>query len=269
MALSHNMRRRSSVAILACVAVSSSALAPPKPTPDRFRKLRSGELDRRTFLLVSVAAAAQCNSPSPASASTWENPFAPADRAGLKSKPLETLRILLQDEADAIQYGGNEGLAPGGAPPASGLLLIPIVQMRQTLAGFEPVLKTFDGTAWGKAKTELSMGNFQTLEFKKVFNAFSDNIYYTSETAEANAYLLGGATPSTSQTYQYLQRNEALKQLGDLRDEIDYQLRQPEEKREVDYAQDLLAAALKAFDGYLKLAPPDQLRTARTALNLE
>ena len=56
---------------------------------------------------------------------------------------------------------------------------------------------------------------------------------------------------------------------SDLRDELDYQLRQPADKREIDYAQDLMTAVLKAFDGYLKLAPPDQLRTARTALNME
>ena len=32
---------------------------------------------------------------------------------------------------------------------------------------------------------------------------YADNIYYASDTAEANVYLLGGATPSTSQTTQY------------------------------------------------------------------
>jgi hypothetical protein len=225
-----------------------------------------GAIDRRSSLLAGAAAIAV---PFRASAVTWENPFAPADRSGLKAKPLEQLRILLQDEADAIQYGGNEGLAPGGAPPATGLLLIPILQMRQQLVALQPNLADFDSSTWNNVKAELSSGNFRTIEFKKVFNAFSDNIYYTSETAEANVYLLGGATPSTSQTMQYLQRNEALKQLADLRDELEYQLRQPADKREVDYAQDLMAAVLKAFDGYLKLAPPNQLKMARTALNLE
>jgi hypothetical protein len=73
---------------------------------------------------------------------------------------LEQLRILLQDEADAIQYGGSEGLAPGGAPPATGILLIPILQMRQRLAALGPVLTRYDGATWTEMMLELSSGNF-------------------------------------------------------------------------------------------------------------
>ena len=225
-------------------------------------------LSRRATLLGG-SSAALCHRPQFAAAATWENPFAQPDRSGLKSKPLEQLRILLQDEADAIQYGGSEGLAPGGAPPATGLLLIPVIQLRETVRALKPTLASFDSSAWSAAQLKLSSGNFRTVEFKRVFNAFSDNIYYTSSTAEANAYLLGGATPSTSQTMQYLQRNEALKQIGDLRDELGYQIGLPAEQRDVEYAQELLESTLKAFDAYLALAPPDQLKTARTALNLD
>ena len=91
---------------------------------------------------------------------------------------------------------------------------------------------------------------------------------YTSQTQEANAYLLGGATPSASQTTQYLLRNEAIKQVGEVRDEIRYQQGLTSDARETEVAQEALAAALKAFDDYLKLAPPDQLATARSALDL-
>jgi hypothetical protein len=94
-------------------------------------------------------------------------------------------------------------------------------------------------------------------------------IYYSSESAEANAYMLGGATPSNAQTYQYLYRNEALKQLADLREEISYQTKIAPEQREVEVAQEYMAATLKAFDQYLKLAPPEQLKVAQVALNLE
>jgi hypothetical protein len=223
-------------------------------------------LGRRAALLAATAA---LHGAPPAVAATWENPFKPPDRTGLKSRPLEQLRILLQDEADAIQYGGSEGLAPGGAPPATGILLIPILQMRQRLAALGPVLTRYDGATWTEMRLELSSGNFETVAFKKIFNAFSDNIYYGSETPEANAYLLGGATPSTSQTMQYLQRNEALKQLTDLRDELGYQGGLPAEQRDVEYAQELLASTVKAFDAYFKLAPAEQLSFARKALNLE
>ena len=68
----------------------------------------------------------------------------------------------------------------------------------------------------------LSTGAFETIEFKRIFNQFSDNIYYSSDTTEANAYLLGGATPSSSQTQQYLLRNEALKQVSELVDELKF-----------------------------------------------
>ena len=64
---------------------------------------------------------------------------------------------------------------------------------------------------WPALIKQLSTGAFETIEFKRIFNQFSDNIYYSSDTTEANAYLLGGATPSSSQTQQYLLRNEALK----------------------------------------------------------
>jgi hypothetical protein len=223
---------------------------------------------RRAMLLRATAAATGSGSAAAVSAATWENPFAPADRSGLKNRPLETLRIMLQDEADAIQYGGQEGLAPGGAPPATGLTLIPILRMRERLKALQPSLSEFDGARWAAVAAEISAGDFRTVDFKRVFNAFSDNIYYTSGTDEANAYLLGGATPSNAQTTQYLLRNEALKQIDELRDEIRFQQQQPSEKREVDVAQEAMAAALKAFDDYLKLAPPDQLATARTALDL-
>jgi len=216
-------------------------------------------LNRRALLFGAASI------PTSASAATFENPWG-SDRTGLKNKALEKLRVALQDEADAVQYGGNEGLAPGGAPPATGVALIPILQMRQTLKTLSPSLETFDSGAWSDIRRQVSSGTFRTVEFKRVFNAFSDNIYYTSETAEANAYLLGGATPSTTQTTQYLQRNEALRQIGELRDEIDYQIGLPSQQRETDVAQEAMAAAIKAFDDYLKLAPPDQLKTARLAV---
>merc|ERR1712039_687207 len=85
---------------------------------------------------------------------------------------------------------------------------------------------------WPRLLQVVTSAPFTTLEFKKVFNAYSDNIYYSSSSAEANVYLLGGATPSTSQTTQYLLRNEALKQLGEYVDELRYQLNQDVSMRE-------------------------------------
>ena len=186
----------------------------------------------------------------------------PSRDNGLQNKWLEKLRIVLQDSADDISYGGE--LAPGGPPSAKPeLLLAAIVQMEATLKKLAPMLA--DQSKWDAARLTVSTGPFAPLEFKRIFNAYSDNIYYTTESSEANAYLLGGASPSSRQTTQYLLRNEALRQLGELRDELKYQQGLPVAERETEVAFEALAACVKAFDDYLKLAPPDELQLATIA----
>lgn len=188
---------------------------------------------------------------------------APPDRSGLQAKWLEKIRILIQDESDAIQYGGE--LAPGGPPPDKpALQLIPIVQMRATLGKLKPAVA--DQKRWDELLIVLTTGPFESREFKRIFNAYSDNIYYASGSSEANAYLLGGATPSSAQTTQYLYRNEALRQIEELRDEIKYQKGLPSEQRETDVATEALQKALDAFDEYLKLAPAEEAKFARQAV---
>ena len=224
--------------------------------------LRSGGVDRRAVLsCVSAAALA----PPLAASADASNPFKLSlpERDGLKAKWLEQLRVVLQDEADNLQYGGE--LAPGGPPSAvPALLLVPIVQMEATLAKLEPSIA--DETKWDALMAVITSPPFEAREFKRIFNAYSDNIYYASGSSEANAYLLGGATPSTAQTTQYLLRNEALRQLGELKDEILYQKGLPKEKRESDVAAEALQACRKAFADYLKLAAPNELKIARAAV---
>ena len=55
-----------------------------------------------------------------------------------------------------------------------------------------------DEKRWDSVIALLTSGPFETLEFKKIFNAYADNIYYESGSEEANAYLLGGAVPRGS-----------------------------------------------------------------------
>ena len=183
--------------------------------------------------------------------------------------------------------------------------------MRQKLTGWAPILARYDSDSWSRLRVDISTGNFATVEFKRIFNAFSDNIcasrpkprlsssacsrFFLSlsppprpplcvcacvrvcvracvracvfvsphnssfptlwslqrrlhfRDGEANAYLLGGATPSTSQTTQYLLRNEALKQLAELRDEISYQQGLDAAVRDAVVAQETMSAAIKAF----------------------
>ena len=171
----------------------------------------------------------------------------PWDRQGpLQAKWLEQVRIFLQDEADNVQYDGE--LAPGGVPAGPPFLsLVPIVQMQRTLEKSREAVP--DPKQWPALIAVLSTGSFATIEFKRIFNQFSDNIYYASDTPEANAYLLGGATPSSKQTTQYLLRNEALKQVAEVVDELKYQSKQQAEGAEVDssVALEYLDNALKVF----------------------
>lgn len=190
-------------------------------------------------------------------------------RTGLKAKWLEKIRIFLQDEADAISYDGE--LAPGGPPPANpGLMLLPVVQMQATLKKLKPKLADqkllSDSAGWDALLTVVSSGPFEPRESARLFNAYSDNIYYRSDSAEANIGLLGGTTPSTAQTKQYLWRNEALTQIEELCDEIKYQKGLAAEKRETIVAEKNLKDAIKAFDEYFKLAPEDDLKFAREGI---
>ena len=163
---------------------------------------------------LASGAAAFASRSADAAALPWERDVAANP---LQARFLEKLRILLQDEADATQYGGE--LAPGGPPVGLPYLsLVPIVQMQSVLVRSRDAVA--DRKQWPALITLLSTGQFETIEFKRIFNQFSDNIYYASDTTEANVYLLGGATPSSGQTQQYLLRNEALKQVSELVDEL-------------------------------------------------
>jgi len=201
----------------------------------------------------------------PAAGSAAGSPFdePSAQRQGLQSRWLESIRIVLQDEADATQYGGE--LAPGGPPPAiPSLLLIPIVRMQATLKGCNELVR--EPSRWTEMLQILSETPFDVLSFKKVFNAYADNIYYVANTEEANAYLLGGSTPSTRQTTQYLLRNEALKWIAELADELRYQLKQPVPDQDSEVAVEYLGKLLAVFEEYLSLVPKDELELATAAV---
>jgi hypothetical protein len=242
-------------------AASAAAYQPPPPSLSRRAMLRA------TIGSGGLLVAAGAPSSALAADSTWAQSVGllPKDREGLQAKWLEKVRILLQDEADAIQYGGQEGLAPGGPPSTvPALLLIPVVQMQAVLRELQPSLSDF--SKWDQVMLVLERAPFETVALKRIFNAYADNIYYVSDSPEANAYLLGGATPSSKQTTQYLLRNEILKQLAELRDEIKYQKSIKPEERETEVAIEYMQNTLKAFDDYLKLSPADERATALEAV---
>jgi hypothetical protein len=115
----------------------------------------------------------------------------------------------------------------------------------------------------------LSNGKYEKLEFKKTFNAYGDNIYY-SDPDRANVYLGGGATPRSEQSLAYLLRNEALTNIEALKAELDYLLNDSTSKEEKSDTADLLkyaTAANVSMQKYLELVPPNELKAARDLLS--
>lgn len=181
---------------------------------------------------------------------------------------LEQIRIWNQEEADTFQYGGE--LAPGdagnkGKVEAYPRLLVPIVQIANDLTTVNTLVRVDANdrpASWTKAQTILAQPQYQKLAFKKIFNAYGDNIYY-SDPDRANAYLGGGATPKNEQSMAYLLRNDVLTNLENLQAELDYLLKPstPDTEGPEDlysYAQ----TAKTAMDKYLTLAPPNELKAA-------
>ena len=61
-------------------------------------------------------------------------------------------------------------------------------------------------------------------------------------------------------------RNEVLKQLGELADELRYQMKQPDSSRETDVLIEVMTACLKDFDEYIRLVPPKEREFALNAV---
>jgi hypothetical protein len=118
--------------------------------------------------------------------------------------------------------------------------------------------------SWQKALEILQDGKYDKVAFKKIFNAYGDNIYY-SDPDRANLYLGGGATPKTEQSLAYLLRNDVLTNMENLRSELEYLLKNPSE---TDF-EDLFSFAdtcTNAMKRYLEIVPPQELEQARTFL---
>ena len=212
----------------------------------------------------------------------------------LTNRFLEEIRIREQDEKDNI-YGGE--LESGSAKP-DGLdqyveLLQPILTVEKDLstvnqlinsnsdnANNKPVTKEEYTALFEKVTAILSKSQFDKINFKKAFNAFADNIYY-SDPDRANLYLGGGAVPKTSQSIAYLLRNDILTGIEDMRAEVQYLLKElaklsPGEMVKVDREkgldlEEILGLSKTASEGmikYLDLVPPKELELAKAKFAL-
>lgn len=189
------------------------------------------------------------------------------DKNPLTNSALEKFRIWNQAEADNISYGGE--LAPGSPKGRDSYakLLIPILAIQADLETIDnTVRQTPILPGLTTAKQILEQPYFTKIGFKKTFNAFADNIYY-SDPDRANAYLAGGAMPKNEQTVAYLLRNDILNNVEALVAEIDYLIKvvkkvESGEETTADLYE-YLTKAKTSMGKYLDLVPPAELKLGR------
>eukprot|EP00977_Amphora_coffeiformis_P019050 scaffold6886_cov164-Amphora_coffeaeformis.AAC.8 len=186
----------------------------------------------------------------------------------LTSPLLEQIRIWDQAEADDLKYNGEleRGDAGNkGKVDAYPRLLVPILVISNDLDQIDQLLsKESSGLEeWKQARQILSKPEFEKINFKKTFNKYGDNIYY-SDPDRANLYLGGGATPKTEQSLAYLMRNDILTNVEDMQAELDYLMKTPDEP--TDDLKGMIRNACDAMKRYLSIVPPNELQKARDFL---
>lgn len=168
-----------------------------------------------------------------------------------------------QAEKDTIQYGGE--LEAGNAGNRGQVaqyprLLVPILKMSDELTQVDSLVHSSGDKDWKEAMQILEQPKYDKITFKKTFNAFADNIYY-SDGDRANLYLGGGATPKTEQSLAYLLRNEILTNAEDLRAELQYLLQSQENDTTDLYKYS--SQAKSAMKDYLDNVSPYEVKKAK------
>lgn len=192
----------------------------------------------------------------------------------LTNPVLEQIRIWNQAEADNISYDGE--LAPGSPKGREtyAKLLVPILIMESELKQIDDMIHQPNGEGLKDAMKLLDDSKYTKIAFKKTFNAFADNIYY-SDPDRANMYLGGGATPKNEQSIAYLLRNDILTNVEYLQAEVAYLIKlqskvangDNSEPIETDDMFDYSKKANEAMVKYLELVPPGELKICRTLLS--
>ena len=174
------------------------------------------------------------------------------------------IRIWEQAEADNLKYGGELEMGDAGNKGKVGAyprLLAPILKMEKELNEVKALVRDENRSkSWPKALAILQNEKYEKIAFKKTFNAYGDNIYY-SDPDRANLYLGGGATPKNEQSLAYLLRNDLLTNIEDLRAELEYLLKSGED--EVEDLYSFADVAVGAMKKYLALVPPNELEEAK------
>ena len=145
--------------------------------------------------------------------------------------------------------------------------MVPILGIAQDLDTLADLLLV-ESMKLEEAQTILSKSQFEKIQFKKIFNAFADNIYYT-DPDRANVYLGGGATPKNVQSIAYLYRNDILDNVEALQAEVSFLLKEQKNGNNNESTDDLRQYINKGKESmikYLELVPPGEMKAAREIL---
>ncbi len=145
--------------------------------------------------------------------------------------------------------------------------MVPILGIAQDLDTLADLLLV-ESMKLEEAQTILSKSQFDKIQFKKIFNAFADNIYYT-DPDRANVYLGGGATPKNVQSIAYLYRNDILDNIEALQAEVSFLLKEQKNGNSSESTDDLRQYINKGKESmikYLELVPPGEMKAAREIL---
>jgi hypothetical protein len=165
---------------------------------------------------------------------------------------LEEMRKIDQSDPDTTMNYSNRPL-----------LLIPILEILEDVDKVSSLLKQHDSDSISIAKTILDNPKFDTPVFKKIFNRYSDNIFY-SDPRRANLYLGGGAMPNSIQTQQYLFRNLALTSINNVKEDLKSLFPvSNSDQQSIDDAVDDCKEASDAVKNYLLLADPYDIEVAK------
>ena len=242
--------------------------------PVSVNTIRPSRSSRRAFLTRSlslpmiVAGGALSSSPASTSAAASTSDSSALFRPNpLTNGLLEQIRIWEQAEADNIKYGGEleRGDAGNkGQVDAYPKLLMPILVYDTELKTIQQLVRKDTIEAWTDALKILQQPSYEKITFKKTFNKYGDNIYY-SDPDRANLYLGGGATPRTEQSLAYLLRNDVLTNVENLTAELEYLIKN-QIRDETDDLYQYADIAVGAMTKYLSLVPPNELEEAQRIL---
>ena len=190
----------------------------------------------RQLIVIAAALLPNCGAFAP-SMQLWGGPAngLVSRRAALRGVGASIPSILAGGSRPACAqlYVPSDGselapIAKDGKP--SPVLLVPLLQAQQQLERVAELIESAELASWRKAKAVLGSKPFApSKELKRLFNAYSDNIYFDGSSSRRNMYLdgsamlgqakstfgfgtlavgAGGASPESKDTMTYLYRNE-------------------------------------------------------------